>query len=208
MKHKKAYAAALWVALPLLVLLAGCSEEEELPVAQIDDTTARDLGLPVLDLRGTRLLDVLALSRDLVRDGRGEEVGKKLLPLLRNAATAEDPARVINIGSVDGIKTPIFENFSYGPSKAAVHYLTRMTAAHLVKQNILVNAIAPGFFVTDLTASVWQTKEKREWIESRIPLGRPGTPDDIVGTIVYLVSPASDYLTGRVIFLDGGWMAS
>lgn len=69
-------------------------------------------------------------------------------------------------------------------------------------------AIAPGFFVTDLTEPVWEKEEKQAWVRSRIPLGRPGTPDDIVGTIVYLVSPASDYLTGRVIFLDGGWMAS
>ena len=97
---------------------------------------------------------------------------------------------------------------AYGASKGGIYALTKGLAVELAPYKICVNAIAPGFFVTDLTASVWQTKEKREWIESRIPLGRPGTPDDIVGTIVYLVSPASDYLTGRVIFLDGGWMAS
>ena len=71
---------------------------------------------------------------------------QQLLPQLRAAATHEDPARVINIGSVDGIKTPIFDNFSYGPSKAAVHHMTRVLAAHLVKENIIVNAIAPGPF--------------------------------------------------------------
>jgi 2-deoxy-D-gluconate 3-dehydrogenase len=73
---------------------------------------------------------------------------------------------------------------------------------------ICINAIAPGFFVTDLTGPVWAQEEKRAWVRSRIPLGRPGTPNDIVETLIYLVSPASDYLTGRVIFLDGGWMAS
>ena len=73
---------------------------------------------------------------------------QKMLPLLRESATHEDPARVINVGSIDGIKTPVFDNFSYGPSKAAVHHLTRVMAAHLVKENILVNAIAPGPFPT------------------------------------------------------------
>jgi NAD(P)-dependent dehydrogenase (short-subunit alcohol dehydrogenase family) len=97
---------------------------------------------------------------------------------------------------------------AYGASKGGIYALTKGLAVELAPYQICVNAIAPGFFVTDLTAPVWETKEKREWIESRIPLGRSGTPDDIVGTIVYLVSAASDYLTGRVIFLDGGWMAS
>lgn len=97
---------------------------------------------------------------------------------------------------------------AYRASKGGIYALTKGLAVEPAPYKICANAIAPGFFVTDLTASAWQTKEKREWIESRIPLGRPGTPDDIVGTIVYLVSPASDYLTGRVIFLDGGWMAS
>ena len=73
---------------------------------------------------------------------------QKLLPLLRKSATHEDPARVINIGSVDGIKTPVFDNFPYGPSKAALHHLTRVLAAHLIKENIIVNAIAPGPFPT------------------------------------------------------------
>ena len=73
---------------------------------------------------------------------------QKLLPQLEKAASFEEPARVINVGSVDGIKTPIFDNFSYGPSKAAIHHMTRVLAAHLVKRNIIVNAIAPGPFPT------------------------------------------------------------
>ena len=73
---------------------------------------------------------------------------QKLLPLLRSSGTAEDPSRVINIGSIDGIKTGLFDAFSYGPSKAALHHLTRVLAASLVKENIIVNAIAPGPFPT------------------------------------------------------------
>ena len=73
---------------------------------------------------------------------------QKLLPLLRASGTAEDPARVVNIGSIDGIKNPVFETFSYGPSKAALHHLTRGLALHLAPENIIVNAIAPGPFPT------------------------------------------------------------
>lgn len=119
----------------------------------------------------------------------------------------EKSGKIVNMASLTSeIGMPNLT--AYGASKGGIYALTKGLAVELAPYKICVNAIAPGFFVTDLTAPVWETKEKREWIESRIPLGRPGTPDDIVGTIVYLVSPASDYLTGRVIFLDGGWMAS
>ncbi|KPJ75834.1 MAG: hypothetical protein AMJ54_13815 [Deltaproteobacteria bacterium SG8_13] len=97
---------------------------------------------------------------------------------------------------------------AYGASKGGVYALTKGLAVELAAHRICVNAIAPGFFVTDLTSPVWDSADKRAWIQSRIPLGRPGSPDDIVGTAIYLASAASDYLTGRVIFLDGGWMAS
>ncbi len=138
---------------------------------------------------------------------------QKLLPLLRKAATAEDPARVINVGSIDGIKTAIFENFSYGPSKAAVHMLTRQLAAHLVKQNIIVNAIAPGPFPTymlstgvggggDTEAVDWATLGKGN------PRGRVGTPEDIAGLAIFLSSRAGAFTVGEVITCDGGVVAS
>jgi 2-deoxy-D-gluconate 3-dehydrogenase len=138
---------------------------------------------------------------------------QKLLPLLRESATAEDPARVINVGSVDGIKTPGFDNFSYGPSKAAVHHLTRVLAAHLVKQNILVNAIAPGPFPTwMLSAGVGfgGEVEGQDWAEigRANPRGRVGTPEDIAGLAIYLSSRAGAYTVGDVITCDGGAVAS
>ena len=73
---------------------------------------------------------------------------QQLLPFLEKGISSDNPAYVVNIGSVDGIKTPVFDNFSYGPSKAAVHHLTRVLAAHLIKRNIIVNGIAPGPFPT------------------------------------------------------------
>ena len=137
---------------------------------------------------------------------------QQLLPLLRAAATHEDPARVINIGSVDGIKTPIFDNFSYGPSKAAVHHLTRVLAAHLVKENIIVNAIAPGPFPSwMLSAGVGfgGRVEGEDWesIGARNPRGRVGTPEDIAGLAIFLSSRAGAYTVGETITCDGGSVA-
>ena len=138
---------------------------------------------------------------------------QKLLPLLRKSATHEDPARVINIGSVDGIKTPIFDNFSYGPSKAAVHHLTRVMAAHLVKEHILVNAIAPGPFPTwMLSAGVGfgGKVEGQDWesVGRDNPRGRVGTMEDIAGVAIFLASRAGAYTVGDTITCDGGSVAS
>jgi len=138
---------------------------------------------------------------------------QQLLPLLRAAASHADPARVINVGSVDGIKTPIFDNFSYGPSKAAVHHLTRVLAAHLVKQNIIVNGIAPGPFPTwMLSAGVGfgGEVEGQDWdrVGSGNPRGRVGTPEDIAGLAIFLSSRAGAFTVGDVITCDGGAVAS
>jgi len=138
---------------------------------------------------------------------------QKLLPLLRKSATHDDPARVINVGSIDGIVTPRFENFSYGPSKAAVHHLTRVLAAHLVKQHIIVNAIAPGPFPTwMLSAGVGfggQT-EGVDWdaVGNSNPRGRVGTMEDIAGLAIFLSSRAGAYTVGETITCDGGAVAS
>ncbi len=134
---------------------------------------------------------------------------QKLLPLLRQAASAEDPARVVNVGSIDGLRVPVFDTFSYGPSKAAVHHLTRVLAAHLVKEHILVNAIAPGPFPTwmlstgvggggDVEGTDWDAVGRAN------PRGRVGTPEDIAGVALFLCSRAGAYTVGEVIRCDGG----
>ena len=127
-----------------------------------------------------------------------------LLPALRAAADAEDPARVINIGSVDGIRVPLAENYSYSASKAAVHMLTRHLARRLAGERITVNAIAPGPFDSKMMAFMLDTPEKRAEVERMVPLGRIGRPDDAAGLTVFLASRAGSYLTGTVIPLDGG----
>jgi len=129
---------------------------------------------------------------------------QKLLPLLRKAATPDDPARVINIGSIDGIRVPWFQNFSYSAAKAGVHMLTRHLAHTLHTDNITVNAIAPGLFKSQMTAFAYADESTAEHIADGIPLGRDGREDDIAGTAIYLSSRAGSYLTGAVIPVDGG----
>jgi NAD(P)-dependent dehydrogenase (short-subunit alcohol dehydrogenase family) len=127
-----------------------------------------------------------------------------LLGALRAAADAEDPARVINIGSIDGLRTPSVENYSYSASKAAVHMLTRHLAKRLASEQITVNAIAPGPFESKMMAWALEDSERRSAIEREVPLGRIGRPDDVVGLTLLLASRAGAYLTGAVIPLDGG----
>jgi NAD(P)-dependent dehydrogenase (short-subunit alcohol dehydrogenase family) len=124
------------------------------------------------------------------------------VPLLEKAATPDDPARVINIGSIDGIQVPIMETYAYSSSKAAVHQLTRHLARQLGRRHITVNAIAPGPFESKMMAET--LRNFGDSIAASSPLGRIGRPDDMAGTAIYLASRAGAYVTGAVIPVDGG----
>ena len=134
---------------------------------------------------------------------------QKLLPKLRKAAESGTPARVINIGSIDGLKSARFDTFSYGASKAAVHHLTRFLAAHLTNEKILCNAIAPGPYPTWMLSTgvgFGGETENADWesVGEGNPSGRVGTPQDIAGLAMFLASRAGEYVVGQVIASDGG----
>ena len=127
---------------------------------------------------------------------------RALTPMLEAAASDGDPARVINIGSIDGLQVPALETYAYSASKAAVHHLTRVLARKLASSRITVNAVAPGPFESKMMAA---TLERfGEAIASSCPLGRIGTPEDMAGVAIYLASRAGAYVTGAVIPVDGG----
>ncbi|MFL2712444.1 MAG: SDR family oxidoreductase [Gammaproteobacteria bacterium] len=127
---------------------------------------------------------------------------QKIKPLLQKKSSLEDPSRVINIGSIDGLNVPAFETYSYSTSKAAVHHLTRVMAAKLVKDNILVNAIAPGPYPSAMLGSAVNSDYSE--IEKNNPRKRVGTPEDIAGLTIFLCSRAGAYTVGETITSDGG----
>jgi NAD(P)-dependent dehydrogenase (short-subunit alcohol dehydrogenase family) len=129
-----------------------------------------------------------------------------LLPALRRSGTADDPARVINVGSIDAIHVSRLPVYSYASSKAALHQLTRVLARELGPRHITVNAVAPGPFESKMMAAT--LSEFGDQIAASSPLGRIGRPDDMAGVAIFLSSRAGAYVTGAVIPVDGGiWTA-
>jgi NAD(P)-dependent dehydrogenase (short-subunit alcohol dehydrogenase family) len=124
-----------------------------------------------------------------------------LRPRLEAASTDDDPARVINIGSIDGIQVPMLETYAYSSAKAAVHQLTRHLAKRLAPK-VTVNAIAPGPFQSKMMRATLESFG--EQIAASAPMKRIGKPSDMAGIAIYLASPAATFVTGAIIPVDGG----
>ncbi|MEX1665480.1 SDR family oxidoreductase [Zhongshania arctica] len=130
---------------------------------------------------------------------------QKLLPLLRSAATKDEPARVVNLASIYALRYSHQNTFSYSASKAAVLQLTQQLGASLIKDHINVNAIAPGLFPSNMTAFLMEDEEA---LNNSIPMHRAGKLEDAAGTAIYLCSRASSYMTGGLLVIDGGSVVS
>ena len=120
---------------------------------------------------------------------------------LAAAASAEQPAKVINIASIDGIALNPLETYSYHASKAALIYLTRRLAARLVRDNIVVNAIAPGAFASEMNRAA---RDQSERVAEHIPSGRIGRDEDMASAAIYLAARSGDYVVGSTLVVDGG----
>lgn len=128
------------------------------------------------------------------------------MPMLRLAASSDDPARVINVTSIDAFHVPLTETYSYSAAKAGLTMVTRMLAKRLGPEHITVNAIAPGVFATKMTAGALEY-DKNAFLQ-QVPLGRLGRGDDMAGAAVFLASRAGAYVSGTTLVVDGGWLGA
>ncbi|KAK4191241.1 hypothetical protein QBC35DRAFT_487737 [Podospora australis] len=127
---------------------------------------------------------------------------QKLTPLLEAATAPQDPARVINIGSIDALRVPLLPTFAYSASKAGLHHLSRHLAMHLGPRGITSNTLACGPFPSKMMAHTLETLGDE--IKAANPLGRVGLPGDVAGACIFLASKAGSYVNGATLPLDGG----
>lgn len=192
------------------VLAADVSKPREVR-AVIDDTVERYGRLDVLVNNAG--MEIAKDFLEVTEEDYDAIMGVNLRGLYFAAQAAarhmvrQHSGKIINIGSLAS-QIGIAKSTVYSASKGGVLLFTRALAVELASHNIQVNAIGPGYFRTDMTEPFFQDPEHRSWIEQRIPMGRIGTLEDLAATVVFLAGPGSDYITGQIIYVDGGWLAS
>ena len=181
---------------PACAALAGELESREASLDILVNNAGATWGAPLDEF------DEAAWERVLSLNVKGVFFTTRyLLPLLEAAATTESPSRVINVGSIDGLRVPTLETYSYSASKAAVHQLTRHLAKRLAPK-VTVNAIAPGPFPSKMMRSTLEAFGDQ--IAEAAPMKRIGRSSDMAGAAIFLASPAASYVTGTVLPVDGG----
>lgn len=184
-----------------VVALAKHISDREPSVHLLINNAARTWGAPLESFPDKAWPTVMAVNVQapftLVRE---------LLPNLRRAGSPDDPARVINIGSIAGATAEKLSAYSYASSKAAIHHLSKVLAADLAADHITVNAIVPGYFPTQMTSHIRAEDDKLAELVGRVPMGRLGAAADIVGTCIFLASKAGAYVTGANLPVDGGML--
>lgn len=135
-----------------------------------------------VNLKGSVLL-CQAVGKQMIRQGKGSQ---------------------INIGSLTTHR-PLKNLLPYAVSKAGVGQLTRLLALEWGSEGVRVNGIAPGFILTDLSRKLWSDERMKSWVDSNTPQGRLGQPEDMIGTAVFLASEASAFMTGQMLYVDGGF---
>ena len=177
--------------------LAAAVEERERRVHVLVNNAGATWGAPLEEYPGAAWDKVLDLNLKAPFF-----LTRAMLPLLEAAAAPDDPARVVNVGSIDGLRVPPMPTYAYSASKAGLHQLTRALARELGPRGITVNAIAPGPFESKMMAETLRVFGDQ--IAAAAPLGRIGRPDDMAGAALYLASRAGAYVTGVVLPVDGG----
>jgi 2-deoxy-D-gluconate 3-dehydrogenase len=129
-------------------------------------------------------------------------LSRAVLPLM----AAHGGGKIINIGSLTST-IGLADVSVYGMTKGALAQLTKTMAVEWAQHNVQVNCLCPGFIATELTVPLWSNPDRQRWMLDRLPAKRPGKPADLVGLTIYLASPASDYMTGQTIYVDGGFLA-
>jgi NAD(P)-dependent dehydrogenase (short-subunit alcohol dehydrogenase family) len=166
-------------------------------------------------------IDILVNNAGILRTGNAEVLDKKdwdkvievnltgqflCAQAVGRQMTKQKSGSIINIASIAGLGG-YASSVPYSASKAGVILMTKTLAVEWGKHNVRVNTICPGVFATDMTDSYLKDKQFKDMIKNKVPLGRPAKPDELVGTVVYLASKASEYMTGHALVIDGGWTA-